>query len=100
MRCVRKPHTGVGFERVSRHLDASIPNFLIQECRGQAVPQTSDKVWEEWLGFPAMGMVNGKHLPPEKPGLGFELAEGLSGNIRSPDAPDGARFSPGWIYGG
>jgi galactonate dehydratase len=59
----------------SLHVDASIPNFLIQECCGQAVPQVRDKVWEEWLGFPAMRMVNGKYPLPEKPGLGFELSE-------------------------
>lgn len=59
----------------SLHVDASIPNFLIQECCGQAAPQTRDKVWEEWFGFPAMRMVNGKYPLPEKPGLGFELTE-------------------------
>src|SRR5579883_801024 len=59
----------------SLHVDASIPNFLIQECCGQAVPQVRDKVWEEWFGFPVMRMVNGKYPLPEKPGLGFELAE-------------------------
>ncbi len=59
----------------SLHVDASIPNFLIQECCGQAVPQVRDKVWEEWFGFPAMRMVNGKYPLPEKPGLGFDLTE-------------------------
>jgi galactonate dehydratase len=59
----------------SLHVDASMPNFLIQECCGQAVPQTRDKVWEEWFGFPAMRMVNGKYPLPEKPGLGFDLTE-------------------------
>lgn len=59
----------------SLHVDASIPNFLIQECCGQAVPQVRDRVWEEWFGFPAMRMVNGKYPLPEKPGLGFELTE-------------------------
>jgi galactonate dehydratase len=59
----------------SLHVDASIPNFLIQECCGQAVPQVRDKVWEEWFGFPVMRMVNGKYPLPEKPGLGFELSE-------------------------
>jgi galactonate dehydratase len=59
----------------SLHVDAAIPNFLIQECCGQAVPQTRDKVWEEWFGFPAMRMVNGKYPLPEKPGLGFDLTE-------------------------
>ena len=59
----------------SLHVDASIPNFLIQECCGQAVPQARDKVWEEWFGFPAMRMVNGKYPLPDKPGLGFDLTE-------------------------
>ena len=59
----------------SLHVDASIPNFLIQECCGQAVPQVRDKVWEEWFGFPAMRMINGKYPLPEKPGLGFDLSE-------------------------
>ena len=59
----------------SLHVDASIPNFLIQECCGKAVPQVRDKVWEEWFGFPAMRMVNGKYPLPEKPGLGFDLTE-------------------------
>jgi galactonate dehydratase len=59
----------------SLHVDASIPNFLIQECCGQAVPQVRDKVWEEWFGFPAMRMVNGKYPLPDKPGLGFDLTE-------------------------
>ena len=59
----------------SLHVDAAMPNFLVQECRGQAVPQRRDKVWEEWFGFPAMRMVNGKFPLPEKPGLGFDLTE-------------------------
>ncbi|MDE3166928.1 MAG: galactonate dehydratase, partial [Acidobacteriota bacterium] len=59
----------------SLHVDASIPNFLIQECCGQAVPQVRDKVWQEWFGFPAMRMLNGRFPLPEKPGLGFELSE-------------------------
>jgi galactonate dehydratase len=34
-----------------------------------------EKVWEEWFGFPAMRMTNGRFPLPEKPGLGFELSE-------------------------
>jgi galactonate dehydratase len=34
-----------------------------------------EKVWEEWFGFPAMRMVDGRFPLPEKPGLGFELTE-------------------------
>jgi len=57
------------------HVDAATPNFLVQEiCSGVDVgPQ--EKVWHEWLGFPAMRMVNGRFPLPEKPGLGFELKE-------------------------
>lgn len=57
------------------HVDAAIPNFLIQEICGGVRPDAKDKVWEEWLGFPAMRMVNGRFPLPEKPGLGFELSE-------------------------
>ena len=38
-------------------------------------PDPKEKVWEEWLGFPAMRMVNGRFPLPDKPGLGFELTE-------------------------
>lgn len=57
------------------HVDAAMPNFLVQEiCSGvQAGP--AEKIWEEWLGFPAMRMVNGKFPLLDKPGLGIELSE-------------------------
>ena len=32
-------------------------------------------MWEEWLGFPAMRMIDGYFPLPTKPGLGFELSE-------------------------
>jgi galactonate dehydratase len=57
------------------HVDASVPNFLVQEICSGVVPETKEKVWEEWLGFPAMRMVDGRFPLPEKPGLGFELSE-------------------------
>jgi galactonate dehydratase len=57
------------------HVDAAMPNFLVQEVCGGVNPSSQDKVWEEWLGFPAMRMVNGRFPLPEKPGLGFELTE-------------------------
>ena len=59
----------------SLHLDSAIPNFLVQECCGNVVPQARDKIWLEWFGFPAMRMVNGKYPLPDKPGLGFDLTE-------------------------
>ncbi len=57
------------------HVDAAMPNFLVQEICGGVRPSQNDKIWEEWLGFPAMRMVNGRFPLPEKPGLGFELTE-------------------------
>jgi len=57
------------------HVDAAMPNFLVQEICGGVNPSANDKIWEEWLGFPAMRMVNGRFPLPEKPGLGFELTE-------------------------
>lgn len=57
------------------HVDAAMPNFVVQEICGLAKPEPRDKIWEDWLGFPAMRMVNGRFPLPEKPGLGFELSE-------------------------
>lgn len=57
------------------HVDSALPNFLIQEICGGVQPSTADKIWEEWFGFPAMRMVNGRFPLRDKPGLGFELSE-------------------------
>jgi galactonate dehydratase len=57
------------------HVDAATPNFLVQEICSGVQPEMKEKVWEEWLGFPAMRMVNGRFPLPEKPGLGFEMNE-------------------------
>lgn len=57
------------------HVDAAMPNFLVQEICSGAQPEMKEKVWEEWLGFPAMRMVSGRFPLPQKPGLGFELSE-------------------------
>jgi galactonate dehydratase len=57
------------------HVDAAMPNFLVQEICGGVQPDAKDKIWEEWLGFPAMRMVDGHFPLPEKPGLGFDLTE-------------------------
>lgn len=57
------------------HVDAAMPNFLVQEICSGIQPGYKEKVWEEWLGFPAMRMVNGYFPLPEKPGLGIELSE-------------------------
>lgn len=57
------------------HVDAATSNFLVQEICSGVAPTRQEKIWEEWLGFPAMRMVNGRFPLPEKPGLGFELSE-------------------------
>ena len=57
------------------HVDSAMPNFLIQEICGGVEPAMKEKVWEEWFGFPAMRMVDGRFPLPKRPGLGFELSE-------------------------
>jgi len=57
------------------HVDASMPNFVVQEICSGVTPDSKEKIWEEWLGFPAMRMVDGYFPLPDKPGLGFELTE-------------------------
>ncbi len=57
------------------HLDAAVPNFLVQEVCSGVQPAMKEKVWEEWLGFPAMRMVEGRFPLPDKTGLGFDLSE-------------------------
>jgi galactonate dehydratase len=57
------------------HCDAAMPNFLVQEICSGVVAGEKEKIWQEWFGFPAMRMVNGKFPLPDKPGLGFELQE-------------------------
>jgi galactonate dehydratase len=56
-------------------VNAAMPNFLVQEICGQIQPGPNDKVWQEWLGFPAMRMVDGRFPLSQKPGLGFDLSE-------------------------
>lgn len=55
--------------------DAAMPNFLVQEVCSSVEPSLNEKVWEEWLGFPAQRMVNGRYPLSDKPGLGFDLSE-------------------------
>jgi galactonate dehydratase len=57
------------------NVDAAMPNFLVQEVCSGVQPGLNEKVWEEWLGFPAQRMVNGKYPLSDKPGLGFDLSE-------------------------
>jgi galactonate dehydratase len=57
------------------HVDAALPNFLVQEVCSGVQPGPKEKIWEEWLGFPAMRMVDGYFPLPEGPGLGIELSE-------------------------
>ena len=39
------------------HVDAALSNFLVQEICSGVEPTRKEKIWEEWLGFPAMRMV-------------------------------------------
>jgi galactonate dehydratase len=57
------------------NVDASLPNFVVQEICSGVTPTRTEKIWEEWMGFPVMRMVNGRFPLPEKPGLGFDLDE-------------------------
>ncbi len=57
------------------HVNSAMPNFVVQEVCSQIEPGANDKVWQEWLGFPAMRMIDGRFPLAQKPGLGFELSE-------------------------
>jgi galactonate dehydratase len=57
------------------NVDAAMPNFVVQEVCSGVQPGPNEKVWEEWLGFPAMRMVDGRFPLSDKPGLGFDLSE-------------------------
>ncbi len=57
------------------HVDAAMPNFLVQEVCSGVTRDRKEKIWEEWLGFPAMRMVDGRFPLPDKPGLGIEISE-------------------------
>ncbi len=57
------------------HVDAAMSNFIVQEICSGVEPTSKERLWEDWLGFPAMRMVNGYFPLPDKPGLGFEVDE-------------------------
>jgi galactonate dehydratase len=57
------------------HVDAAATNFVVQEICSGVKPTRTEQIWEEWMGFPVMRMVNGRFPLPTKPGLGFEMDE-------------------------
>jgi galactonate dehydratase len=59
----------------STHVDAVMPNFLVQEICSGVEPDGKDALWEELLGHPAMRMVGGYYPLPDKPGLGVDIDE-------------------------
>ncbi|MDE0104105.1 MAG: galactonate dehydratase [Bryobacterales bacterium] len=61
------------------HVDAAMPNFLVQEICSGVEPTFKERLWEDWLGFPAMRMVDGYFPLPDKPGLGFDVDEAALG---------------------
>ena len=65
------------------HVNSAMPNFIVQEICGQIQPNATDKIWEEWLGFPAMRMAGGRFPLAQKPGLGFDLSEAARGLWRA-----------------
>ncbi len=75
--CMMAPHACEGpiAGMATLHVDAAMPNFLVQEICSGIEPTFKEKLWEDWLGFPAMRMVDGYFPLPEKPGLGFEINE-------------------------
>jgi galactonate dehydratase len=50
------------------HVNSAMPNYVVQEICRQIQPGPTDKVWQDWLGFPAMRMVDGRFPLVEKPG--------------------------------
>jgi len=77
--CLLAPHACEGpiGAMATLHVDAALPNFVVQEICSGVEPTFKEKLWEEWLGFPAMRMVDGYFPLPDKPGLGFEMNEDL-----------------------
>lgn len=61
----------------SLHVDAAMPNLLVQEICGAVQSRELNNVWQDLMGFPAMRMIDGRYPLPEKPGLGFELSEAV-----------------------
>ena len=59
----------------SMHVDAAMPNFLVQEICSGVEPDGKDALWEELLGHPVMRMVDGYYPLPRKPGLGIDVDE-------------------------
>ena len=57
------------------HVDAAMSNFIVQEICSGVEPTFKERLWEDWLGFPAMRMREGYFPLPDKPGLGFEVNE-------------------------
>jgi len=71
-----------GFGRAaSEFRDARL---FVQEICGQIQPGATDNIREEWLGFPAMRIVDGRFPLAQKPGLAFELSEASWQSTRLP----------------
>ena len=83
------------------HVDAAMPNFLIQEICGGVEPGRQGEGLGGVARIPGHAH-GGRPVPaPEKPGLGFELTEAGLGkvSVRRHEA-HGARLSQRWIGGG
>ena len=78
------------------HVNSAMPNFVVQEICGQIQPGPTDKVWQEWFGFPAMRMVDGRFPLARKAGLGLRAGGSESRQISVRRHPaDGAGLPRG-----
>ena len=63
------------------HVNSAMPNFVVHEVSGQILPGPRDKIWQEWFGFPAIRMADGRFPLAQNPGLGFDVTEEESRQI-------------------
>lgn len=76
-------------------LDATIPNFMIQETFYDFFPQ-----WKRDLVGDAMKVVDGYHLVPEGPGLGVEVREDVIGSHLVEGLEERVPGEPVWVVRG
>jgi L-alanine-DL-glutamate epimerase-like enolase superfamily enzyme len=82
------------------HVDAATPNFVVQEICGQVKANAADKIWDEWFGFPAMRIVNGRFPSPKSPGWVSSCRKPVWRNSLLAHETDGACVSRGRLSSG
>ncbi len=76
-------------------LDATIPNFMIQETFYDFFPQ-----WKRDLVGDSMRLVDGHHLVPKGPGLGIEVREDVLESHRAEGLEERVPGEPVWVVRG